>query len=61
MHYKNDSIEKVGRTITTIVKKSKGQKTLTTTVERCLNNDYIEILILKIYKSYLQLKQFVNV
>ena len=38
--FKNYSIEKVGRTITVIVKKSEGQKPLTETVERYLNNDY---------------------
>jgi hypothetical protein len=38
--FKNYSIEKVGRTITVIVKKSEGKKPLTETVERYLNNDY---------------------
>jgi len=38
--FKNYSIERSGRTITTIVKKSKGKKPLTETVERYLNNDY---------------------
>jgi len=40
--FKNYSIEKVGRTITAIVKKSEGQKPLTETVERFLNNDYAD-------------------
>ena len=38
--FKNYSIQKAGRTITVIVKKSEGQKPLTETVERYLNNDY---------------------
>ena len=38
--FKNYSIGKSGRTITKIVKKSKGKKPLTETVERYLNNDY---------------------
>jgi len=38
--FKNYAIVKKGRTITTIVKKSKGKKPLTETVERYLNNDY---------------------
>jgi len=38
--FKNYSIEKHRRTITTIVKKSEGKKPLTDTVERYLNNDY---------------------
>ncbi|MEA1879040.1 MAG: outer membrane lipoprotein-sorting protein [Campylobacterota bacterium] len=38
--FKNYAITKKGRTITTIVKKSKGKKPLTETVERYLNNDY---------------------
>ena len=38
--FKNYSIVKKGRTITKIVKKSKGKKALTETVERYLNNDY---------------------
>jgi hypothetical protein len=38
--FKNYSIQKIGRTITVIVKKSEGQKPLTETVERFLNNDY---------------------
>jgi len=38
--FKNYSIEKKRRTITVIVKKSKGKKPLTETVERYLNNDY---------------------
>jgi len=40
--FKNYSIEKVKRTITVIVKKSKGKKPLTETVERYLNNDYTD-------------------
>jgi len=38
--FKNYSIVKKGRTITTIVKKSAGKKALTETVERYLNNDF---------------------
>ena len=38
--FKNYSIQKAGRTITVIVKKSEGKKPLTETVERYLNNDY---------------------
>jgi len=38
--FKNYSIEKVKKTITVIVKKSKGKKPLTETVERYLNNEY---------------------
>jgi len=38
--FKNYAITKKGRTITKIVKKSKGKKALTETVERYLNNDY---------------------
>ncbi|MDQ7083648.1 MAG: outer membrane lipoprotein-sorting protein [Sulfurovum sp.] len=38
--FKNYSIVKKGRTITKIVKKSKGKKALTETVERYLNNDF---------------------
>ncbi len=38
--FKNYAIVKKGRTITKIVKKSKGKKPLTETVERYLNNDY---------------------
>ncbi|MEY3002341.1 MAG: hypothetical protein RLZZ428_716 [Pseudomonadota bacterium] len=38
--FKNYSIQKVGRDITVIVKKSQGEKPLTETVERYLNNDY---------------------
>ncbi|CAA6810074.1 MAG: Unknown protein [uncultured Sulfurovum sp.] len=38
--FKNYSIVKKGRTITKIIKKSKGKKALTETVERYLNNDY---------------------
>ena len=38
--FKNYSIQKKGRTITVIVKKSEGKKPLTETVERYLNNDY---------------------
>ena len=38
--FKNYSIIKKGRTITTIVKKSEGKKPLTETVERYLNNDF---------------------
>jgi len=40
--FKNYSIEKVKKTITVIVKKSKGKKPLTETVERYLNNDYTD-------------------
>jgi len=39
--FKNYSIEKKRRTITTLVKKSDGKKPLTDTVERYLNNDYV--------------------
>ncbi|RLA60482.1 MAG: outer membrane lipoprotein-sorting protein [Epsilonproteobacteria bacterium] len=38
--FKNYAIEKKGRTITVIVKKSEGKKPLTLTVERYINNDY---------------------
>lgn len=38
--FKNYSIEKNRRVITVIVKKSEGEKPLTDTVERYLNNDY---------------------
>lgn len=38
--FKNYAIVKKGRTITRIIKKSKGKKALTETVERYLNNDY---------------------
>lgn len=38
--FKNYSIEKQRRTITVLVKKSDGEKPLTDTVERYLNNDY---------------------
>jgi len=38
--FKNYSIIKSGRKVTVIVKKSKGKKPLTETVERYLNNDY---------------------
>ena len=38
--FKNYSIEKQSRTITTLVKKSAGEKPLTDTLERYLNNDY---------------------
>lgn len=40
--FKNYSIEKQRRTITVIVKKSDGKKPLTDTVERYLNNDYLD-------------------
>jgi len=40
--FKNYSIQKAGRTITVIVKKSEGKKPLTETVERYLNNDYAD-------------------
>lgn len=39
--FKNYAIVKKGRTITKIIKKSKGKKALTETVERYLNNDYV--------------------
>jgi len=38
--FKNYAIIKKGRAITKIIKKSKGKKALTETVERYLNNDY---------------------
>jgi len=38
--YRNYSIIKAGRKITRVVKKSKGKKPLTMTVERYINNDY---------------------
>jgi len=40
--FKNYSIEKKRRTITVLVKKSKGKKPLTDTVERYLNNAYLD-------------------
>lgn len=40
--FKNYSIQKKRRDISVIVKKSKGKKPLTLTVERYLNNDYAE-------------------
>jgi len=40
--FKNYSIEKNKRIITTLVKKSDGEKPLTDTVERYLNNDYMD-------------------
>ena len=40
--FKNYSIQKDRRTITVIVKKSEGKKPLTETVERYLNNDYLD-------------------
>jgi hypothetical protein len=40
--FKNYSVEKERRTITVIVKKAEGEKPLTETVERYLNNDYAD-------------------
>jgi hypothetical protein len=40
--FKNYSIEKQRRVITTLVKKSEGEKPLTDTVERYLNNEYTD-------------------
>jgi hypothetical protein len=45
--FKNYSIEKKRRVITSIVKKSEGKKPLTDTVERYLNNDYLDDPIVK--------------
>ncbi len=45
--FKNYSIEKKRRTITVLVKKSVGEKPLTDTVERYLNNNYLKDPVVK--------------